>query len=157
MALWNVYSSFHWCKNYEIRPRDARVIVENKWFIFMEHRVHLLLRPTTYMLWHACLVEYGCRLSRRLYCHKMWAFYRDFNKVLGEHCWFHRKSGTRVSTRLSPCTLTYKVLSTSQPTYLFKFSLRPYSSVVTISRPCYFLISQHCKPFFSTCSTPLLE
>jgi len=41
MVLWNVHSCFHWCKNYKNRPRNARVIVENKAVPFsMEHRVY---------------------------------------------------------------------------------------------------------------------
>ena len=39
MLLWSIHSCFHWCKIYKNRPRNARVIVENKWFLFMEHRV----------------------------------------------------------------------------------------------------------------------
>jgi len=29
---------FHWCKNYKNRPRNARVIVETKWFLLYETR-----------------------------------------------------------------------------------------------------------------------
>ena len=38
MVLWTVHSSFH--KNYKNRPRDARVIVENKWFLFYGTRCY---------------------------------------------------------------------------------------------------------------------
>jgi len=41
MILWNVHSCFHWCKKYKNRPRNARVIVETNWFLFMEHRVQM--------------------------------------------------------------------------------------------------------------------
>jgi len=34
-----VHSSFHWCKNYKNRPRDARVIVKNKWFLLLWNTV----------------------------------------------------------------------------------------------------------------------
>jgi len=40
MMLWNVHSCFHWCKNYENRPRNATIVVENKLFLFIEHRVY---------------------------------------------------------------------------------------------------------------------
>ena len=40
MGLWSIHSCFRWCKKYKNRSRIARVIVENKWFLFMEHRTY---------------------------------------------------------------------------------------------------------------------
>jgi len=34
MILWSVHSCLYWCKNYKHRSRNARIIVENKWFLF---------------------------------------------------------------------------------------------------------------------------
>jgi len=56
MILWSVHSSFHWCKNYKNRPRDARVIVENtcKWFLFYGTRcicIFTQLLPLTSAAW----------------------------------------------------------------------------------------------------------
>jgi len=54
MILWSVRSRFHWCKNYKNRPRNARVIVENKTVpFFMEHHIQSRSLP-----WHI-LVQYG--------------------------------------------------------------------------------------------------
>ena len=36
MWLWSIHSCFHWCKNYKNRPRNARVILENKVVPFYE-------------------------------------------------------------------------------------------------------------------------
>ena len=50
--MWSIHFCFYWWKNYKNRPRNARVIVENMWFLFMEHRVFsvskhsLICRPT---------------------------------------------------------------------------------------------------------------
>jgi len=56
MVLWSVHFSFHWCKNYKNRPRDAKVIVENMWFLFMEHGVQLLW-SSAYRKWAAIFCE----------------------------------------------------------------------------------------------------
>jgi len=34
MILWSVHSCFHWCKDYKNRPRNARIIVEDKAVVF---------------------------------------------------------------------------------------------------------------------------
>ena len=46
MRLWSIHPCFHRCKNYKNRPRNARVIVENKVVpYFMKHDVGLLEFP----------------------------------------------------------------------------------------------------------------
>ena len=61
--LWGIHSCFHWCKNYKNRPRNARVIVENKVAPFLsEHGVYSVewnVKP--------CTVTQSLLLGNKLY------------------------------------------------------------------------------------------
>ena len=66
-VLWNVHSSFHCCENYKNRLIDARVIVENKWFLFIEHGVVVVVVAAAAAA--AAIVQSKCprATSRELY------------------------------------------------------------------------------------------
>jgi len=49
--LYSISFCFYRYKKYKNRPRNARVIIENKWHVFMAHGVHLQVPMRTTQTW----------------------------------------------------------------------------------------------------------
>jgi len=70
MWLWSFDSCFHRWKNYKNRPRNARVIVENKWFHLLWNTLYIIVLYYTYsiQMLHNVLLIIGpeCYWSRKM-------------------------------------------------------------------------------------------